>query len=353
MDKYSVIRSIIHSDIFDGNINSSTPFEENSFPPFSDSDVVMGIALSNSSLEAKNGDTKKYRGRLKDKIIGLCKTQSNYMLEDTKLEYELTGFSYMALPYGGGAANSRARNSRFKHELTDGMAFTGRLLSDTRSDQRNLYFFEQDSDRLFLFNSRNHVHRFKSKLYENLQRSPSKLELKEKFKDYIRNYDALKRKNMQSFMTELVVRIKEKISQNDDNEYQNATSVPESYEQDNPKEWFRAKFDALKQLHEEMRMIVVVRKIKSDCTFRDISRHENFRIAMENDKQYMFEYSCTCESALAKGFCGHIFFRKHFQNDYEHNCQAVPACCWDNSMNTEGVRCGRPRQMARALHVEL
>ena len=60
---------------------------------------------------------------------------------------------------------------------------------------------------------------FKNKLYEALQRSPSKLELKEKFKDYIRNYDGWKRKNMQSFMTELVVRIKDKISQNDDNEY--------------------------------------------------------------------------------------------------------------------------------------
>ena len=76
----------------------------------------MGIALSNSSLEAKNGDTKKYRGRLKDKIIGLCKTQSNYMSEDTKLEYELTGFSYLALPYGGGSANSRARSSRVKND---------------------------------------------------------------------------------------------------------------------------------------------------------------------------------------------------------------------------------------------
>ena len=136
---------------------------------------MMGIALTNSSLEAKIGDTKKYHDLLKDKIIGLCKTQSHYMLEDTKLEYELTGFSYLALPYGGSSSNSRARINTYKNELTDGIAFTGRLSSDTRSDQRNLYFFEQDSDRRnlyffeqdsdrqFLFNSRNHVPIFKNK----------------------------------------------------------------------------------------------------------------------------------------------------------------------------------------------
>ena len=67
----------------------------------------------------------------------------------------------------------------------------------------------------------------------------------------------------------------------------------------------------------------------------------------------MFEYSCTCKSFVTKGFSVDIFFRKNYKNDNEQNCQAVPACCWDNSMNTEGVRCDRPRQMARALHVEL
>ena len=62
-------------------------------------------------------------------------------------------------------------------------------------------------------------------------------------------------------------------------------------------------------------MIVVVRLIKSDFTFADVGRHEKFRIAIEKDKQCMFEYSFACESAVTRGFCGHIFFRKHYKNN--------------------------------------
>ena len=44
------------------------------------------------------------------------------------------------------------------------------------------------------------------------------------------------------------------------------------------------------------------------CTYEEIRRYEKFRLSMESDKSYMFEFQSTCESAFTKGFCGHIFF---------------------------------------------
>ena len=119
-----------------------------------------------------------------------------------------------------------------------------------------------------------------------------------------------------------------------------------SYAVRNEKYWYQQKFIVLKQVNEEMRQVVVVRSLSTSCTYEEISRHEKFRLSMEKDKNYMFEFQCTCESALTKGFCGHIFFRKHYRND---SPQPIPACCWDNSMNAEGLRRGRPRRIARAL----
>ena len=54
--------------------------------------------------------------------------------------------------------------------------------------------------------------------------------------------------------------------------------------------------------------IVMVQTIETDLSYSDICRHEKFRITMDSDKKYVFKWTCTCESALSKGFCGHIYF---------------------------------------------
>ena len=101
--------------------------------------------------------------------------------------------------------------------------------------------------------------------------------------------------------------IKKSIVNNSKNNLNNVSDIPQNYEQTNPKDWFSTKLSVLKQLHEEMRSVVMVKSIETDLSYADICRHEKFRITMESDKKYIFKWTCTCESALSKGFCGHIF----------------------------------------------
>ena len=296
-----------YSDIFDNNICSDTVTSDNPFSPFSDVDSVMGIQLSNSSLEAKNKETKQQRGRLKNLVIDMCRSQQIFMHNDSVNESEVCGLSFMALPYGGGGAHPRASTKIFKKELTDGMAFTGRLSTDIEADQRELYVFLQETNRVYLFNTRRHVNAFKLKLRNFLNRRPTKDELKSEFKRYIRRYDTLKKINTDQFENEVKELIKKSIVNNGNNNLNNVSDIPQNYEQTNPKDWFSTKLSVLKQLHEEMRSVVMVKSIETDLSYADICRHEKFRITMESDKKYIFKWTCTCESALSKGFCGHIF----------------------------------------------
>ena len=323
-----------YSDVFHENVTVSPPPTVNQ--RFSEKDILMSIPLSTSSLEARNGDTKMKRGRMKDRVIGLCKNQQSYMAADSFQEFEISGISYTALPFGGGSALSRCTSSTFKNEITDGMAFTGRLASDIMADQRELHYFETSSNRLYLLNNRTDVKNFKEKACEELGRQPTLLELQAKFKECILRYDYLKRQNMSEVLQMITSSTRDSISSG-------------SYAVRNEKYWFQQKFSILKKVNQELRQVVVVSPLSRSCNFEEISRHEKFRLSMEKDKNYMFEFQCNCESALTKGFCGHIFFRKHYRNDSQ---QPIPACCWDNSMNAEGLRRGRPRQSAPALFRE-
>jgi len=58
------------------------------------------------------------------------------MAADTFQEFEVSGISFMALPYGGEGTIQRCKATNFKNEITDGMAFTGRLATDVAADQR-------------------------------------------------------------------------------------------------------------------------------------------------------------------------------------------------------------------------
>ena len=176
---------------------------------------------------------------------------------------------------------------------------------------------------------------FKEKACEELGRQSTLLELQAKFKECILRYDYLKR-HMSEVLQMITSSTRDSISDG-------------SYAVRNEKCWFQQKFSVLKQINQELRQVVVVSPLSRSCNFEEISRHEKFRLSMEKDKNYMFEFQCNCESALTKGFCGHIFFRKHYRNDSQ---QPIPACCWDNSMNAEGLRRGRPRRSAPALFRE-
>ena len=271
-----------YSDVFHENVTMNPPPTEHQ--RFSEKDILMSIPLSTSSLEARNGDTKMKRGRMKDKVIGFCKSQQSYMSADSFQEFEISGISYIALPFGGGGALSRCTSANFKNEITDGMAFTGRLASDIVADQRELHYFESSSNRLYLLNNRTDVKEFKKKLCENLGRPPSKEELQAEFKKVILRYDYLKRLNMNELLEMITLLTRDSISSG-------------SYEVRNEKYWYQQQFIVLKQVNEEMRQVVVVRSLSTSCTYEEISRHEKFRLSMEKDKNYMFEFQCTCESA--------------------------------------------------------
>ena len=141
------------SDVFDSSKKNLGGFDEGieglNWYVFSETSAVMNIPLSQSSIEAWNGNIKIHGDRLKQKIVSLIDSINNFLMKNTREEYDRYGFSYAALPYGGGSANKRSRSFLFSEALRDGMDFCGQLDTIILGDHRGFALTQENKTYMF------------------------------------------------------------------------------------------------------------------------------------------------------------------------------------------------------------
>jgi len=102
----------------------------------------------------------------------------------------------------------------------------------------------------------------------------------------------------------LIEGAKERIVLDTSSTYTSLAEVPDDIATIHPELWTYAFYESAKEADYDINRISVIRRVSKDVDVIRLMRHEPFRMKHDRDKRIIYNWQCTCEHGLRKGFCG-------------------------------------------------
>jgi len=329
--------------------------------PLALSNIQFSVPVSQSAVEGNNASLKDEFNYNKSKVVTLCNEICRIFKEKTRNEVEMYGFSYLPVPYG----NGRVDSTRHKPDVEDGMKFLGHS-KDADTDQRELFIMSDTlledgspvlhnpDHRVYMLSNSSEVRKLYKIVRERraAEETPREREdyINEVMQEYLQRYTLLKSFSPVELESELTKMAKILLVEDQETSYNNVAAIPENIGELIPCKWAHCRFQAIKQIDNEMSRFVGVRPLPSSVDDEELMRNEPFRATQDDDKRLCYRWICICPRSMQYGFCSHIFFCQHCEF-LSHSPIPVSVCT--RSLNTGSGRRGRPRSSIQpALVIE-